>query len=218
MATVQQGDHSPAEILKRLEAELHQLRDYTVTLDVVANLERLSIPPMQLTMYYKAPDLVHFDAKGFALVPREGVPWSPSWLTQRFRAESAQPDTLEGLGVIRLELEPRDDRARTRRVTVWVDPACWTAIRVFTATVDGRMINASFVYARVEGFWLPSMLTLTVSTPPADTTLAAGQTGPAIHGMGGRFRSGTIEVRYSDFHLNTGLSDTLFQSPARKEP
>ena len=141
LAGMLQGNPGAEEILKRVGQGLAQLDDYTVTLDVEAHLERVSIPPMQIVLYYKAPGHVHFDADGFALVPREGVAWSPSWLLERFQPESAKPDTMEGKQVFRVELEPRDDRARARRVTVWVDPSRWTMSRVTTAMVDGRSIN-----------------------------------------------------------------------------
>jgi hypothetical protein len=206
------GDPAADQILKNLEAALSGIRDYTVTLDVVARLERMSVPPMQLTMFYKVPDKVHFESKGFALVPREGVPWSPAWLLTRFRAERTDRDTLDGVPVHRVALEPVDDRARARRVTLWVHPHRWTAERVRTATIDGRTIEASFSYERVSDVWLPSLLVLKITPSPLDTAQSADPT-PSAPVFRGGFRSGTIEVRYSGYRVNTGLSDSLFTRP-----
>ena len=71
------ADPSGEQILKNVESARAAVKDYTVMLDIVADVERLKVPPMKAKMYFKYPDKVHFDSKGFALLPREGLALNP---------------------------------------------------------------------------------------------------------------------------------------------
>ncbi len=86
-----------------------------------------------------------------------------------------------------------------------------------TAGIDGRTMSASFTHTRVDGFWLPSNLFVEFSAS-ADTA-AVPQWEQSVPGSSGRmpFRGGTIEVKYSDYRVNTGLDDAIFEEPPREK-
>ncbi|MBP1679260.1 MAG: hypothetical protein H6Q29_1171 [Bacteroidetes bacterium] len=214
MATVAPPDTGGAAILERVAAQYAAVQDYTVTLDVITNIERMSVPPMKATMYFKKPDKVHFESQGFAVLPREGLSMTPALLPERFLVDSVVADTLAGKRVLRLTMHPRSDRARTRRVVLHVDPERWTPEKFTTAGIDGRTMSASFSHTRVDGFWLPANLLVEFSAA-ADTT-AVPQWEQSAPGSSGRmpFRGGTIEVKYSGYRVNSGLEDALFEEAA----
>lgn len=204
-------DTGGAAILERVAAQYAGVEDYMVTLDVTTNIERMAVPPMHATMYFKKPDRVHFDAKGFAILPREGLTFNPGMLAERFLVDAVVPDTLEGKDVLRVTMRPRSDQARTRRVVLYVNPERWTPEKFMTAGIDGRTMSATFTHARVEEFWLPSRLFVEFSA--AADTAAVPQWEQSVPGAGGRapFRGGSIEVKYSDYRVNTGLEDAVFE-------
>jgi hypothetical protein len=208
-------DTGGAAVLDRVAAQYAAVQDYTVTLSVTTNIERMSVPPMHATMYFKKPDKVHFEAKGFAVLPREGLAFNPATLAERFLVDAVSPDTLSGKRVLRLAMRPRSDQARTRRVILYVDPQRWTPEKFTTAGIDGRTMSASFTHARVGGLWLPSNLYVEFSA--AADTAAVPQWEQSVPGSSGRmtFRGGTIEVKYSDYRVNTGLDDALFEESPR---
>ena len=104
--TVPPQELSGEEILDRVEQTLTRVDDYTVTLDIVADIEGLSVPPMKVTMYFKQPDNVHFDSEGFALIPREGMAMSLAKLKENFSVGRVDRDTVHGEPAYRLTLEP----------------------------------------------------------------------------------------------------------------
>ncbi len=210
-------DTGGAAVLDRVAAQYAGVQDYAVTLNVTTNIERMSVPPMNATMYFKKPDKVHFEAKGFAVLPREGLAFNPATLSERFLVDAVSPDTLSGKRVARLTMRPRSDQARTRRVILYVDPQRWTPEKFTTAGIDGRTMSASFTHTRVDGFWLPSNLFVEFSAS-ADTA-AVPQWEQSVPGSSGRmpFRGGTIEVKYSDYRVNTGLDDAVFEEPPREK-
>jgi outer membrane lipoprotein-sorting protein len=198
-------------ILKRVETALASVQDYTVALDITADLEQAKIPPMQATMYFKKPDRVHVESQGFALLPREAFSLSPTRLLERFHVAGVVADTLEGRRVYRLQLTARDEKTRFREAWLEVSPERWTIDRGRLSFADDRTLIVQFQYARVGSVWLPSELQVSFSQPgvvvPENSPLEDQK--PVQLGRGA-LRRGSVIIRYSGYRLNTGLSDEIF--------
>jgi outer membrane lipoprotein-sorting protein len=210
-------DLSGEPVLEHLLRGMEGVEDYTATLNIVADIEGMSVPPMMVTMYFKQPDKVHFESDGFALIPREGLAMNLGTLTANFSVDRVDWDTVHGARAYRLTLLPRSERTRTRRVQLLVDPEHWTAERIVTNTVDGRSIAATFRYVQVEDFWLPSHLDVTLASAEQDSSqLPPWEAQPGTSSRRRGPLKGTLEIRYSNYRVNTGLSDDLFHT--REEP
>jgi hypothetical protein len=209
------GDPSGTDILRRVEQQVAGVKDYTVTLDVVADIEHLKVPPMHATLYYKQPDKVHIASKSFAMLPRESMGMQFSKLNERYAVDSVVTDRKASPVIHRLVMHPRDERSSVRRILVFVHGERWTPERIEIPQPGGAMMKAAFVYQHVNEFWLPSQLTVTFATGTADSA-AAVPANPFGGGPGARMaprgagRSGTITVKYSDYRVNTGLGDEVF--------
>lgn len=207
---------SGEKILENIERTLEGVQDYTARLDIIADIEGMSVPPMKVTMYFKQPDKVHFESDGFALIPREGLAMSLATLRANFAVDRVEWDTLHGTHAYRVTLLPRSERTRTRRVQLLVDPEHWTAERIVTNTVDGRSITATFQYVQVEESWLPSHLDVTFASAQEDSSSLPPWEQQPRTSPGRRVPlKGTLEIRYSGYRVNTGLSDELFDSQNR---
>jgi hypothetical protein len=211
---VHPGDPSGEEILRKAESRLNKLRDYTVTLNLTADIERLNIPPMAVKMYFKQPDKVHFDSRGFALLPREGVALNIGRLLTRYTITRVGREAAGDLRLYRLTLTAKSDRIRIRSIVLYVHPGRWTVEKLVSSQPGDREMSATFRYAEIGGFWLPEELMVSFHLAPADTTEPGmmDQTTPVRPQAGPR--NGTVTVRYSEYKLNTGLSDEMFKEPA----
>jgi outer membrane lipoprotein-sorting protein len=208
------------DVLRNAERNFQDVKDYTVTLDIVADIERMKVPPMHATMYFKQPEKVHFDAKGFVFLPREGMGVQFGQLMRRYAVDSMARETLDGASTYRLALHPRDDKAIVRRIFMWVDASRWTPERLFFPQPDGHAIAVRFSYQRIDQYWLPVQLVVSFSAAVKDSSAPAQGNnpfagGPAMMQRGG-MRTGTVTVRYSDYRVNTGLPDSLFETEAVK--
>ena len=203
-------------ILRNVERTFGSVEDYTVTLDIVTNIERTKIPPMKVTMYFKQPERVHFVSTGFALLPREGMGTQFGRLTKRYTVDSVSREMREGMPVYRLLLLPRDVRTMGYRARMWVDGVRWTPERVEIPQPDGRAMTALFTYVEIDGHWLPANLQVSFTAGMQDST-AGAQSGPMERPGAGAQRSGgrtgSVTIRYSDYRINTGLPDSLFTTP-----
>lgn len=203
----------PDEVLSRLGAVTENIRDYTVTLDVTVDLDRLKVPAMKITMYFRQPDKVRFDSQDrFAMLPREGMTLNPRRLRENFHVGSGVPDTLGGKSVYRVVLKPKKDKTGLQELYLYIDSTRWTPERLVSPLFDGRTMSLSYAYAKVNGFWLPSENVVTFSSTVTDTT---EQDAPAQSNLPVRAprmpRNGTVTIRYSDYKVNTGLGDEVFE-------
>lgn len=209
------GDPAGTDILRRIEQQVAGVKDYTVTLDVVADIEHLKVPPMHATLYYKQPDKVHIASKGFAMLPRESMGMQFSKLTERYAVDSVVMDRTASPVLYRLVMHPRDERSTVRRILLYVHGGRWTPERIEIPQPAGAVMKAGFTYQNVSGFWLPSQLTVTFAAGASDTTTAApanpfgNAPAPRAAARGGG-RTGTITVKYSEYRVNTGLGDEVF--------
>ncbi len=198
-------------ILKRVETALASVHDYTVSLEITADLEEARIPPMKATMYFKQPDRVHFESEGFALLPREAFALSPARLLERFRVDSM---VTEGAGEekeFRLRLTPRDERTRVQEMWIRVSSARWTIDGGEISLPGGRAMTLRFQHRQLGTVWLPSELSLAFSqSGGAAPEPSLQDDGKPLRLGRSALRQGTVTIRFSGYKLNTGLSDEIF--------
>ncbi|MGH2569142.1 MAG: hypothetical protein ACRDGA_12460, partial [Bacteroidota bacterium] len=169
---------------------------------------------MKATMYYKKPDKVHFESPNFALLPREGIAVNPTWLRERFDASLEKMDTIDGRKVQKLQLAAKDASTRLRQLFVWVDLERWTITKMETIHFEGRSLTVAFHYALHEGrYWLPDSMSATFGLATADTVSLPfySQYAPQMTEMQRPPRSGSVKVVYSNYRINVGLSDEIFE-------
>ena len=202
------GDQEGEAILRSVDARIASVRDYTVTLDVVADIERLNVPPMHATMYFKQPDKVHLDAEGFAMLPREGLQPNFSKLLTRFNVAAVGKDTVDGVPLKKVVLQPKSERTFPRSLTIDVNTERWTPERIVTTGSGDRVATITFTYVQVGGVWLASEMKAGFSLAAPDSAEpdmpAAPMRPPQTP------RKGTVSVTFSNYRINTGLSDDIF--------
>ncbi len=199
-------------ILRNVEGQYAGINDYTVSLEISVNVERLKVPPSKVTMYFKQPDKVHFDATGFAMVPKQAVAFNFERLRETYDADrNVVRDTVDGRTEYRLTLMPKKDKTRLRRVLLYVDPERWTPDSLRIPSLDGRVMAAGIKNQQVGTRWLPEEITVTFGTASDSSVVnvieevAPGRRQPPARG-------GSATIRYSDYKINTGLSDDIFKA------
>lgn len=211
------------EILERCARNYSGIKDYVVDLKADVNMERVRIPQMTATLYYKSPDKIFFESPGFALLPREGFGLPVTVLLQRYDATLAGEEKFDGNAAYKLHLVAKDPSARSQQMFLWVDKARFTVLRTETVPYQGRSVKMDFTYQQVEGkYWLPDTMRVELTVPPSDSVAEEGglpvPAGAPIADMRRpTMRNGTITVAYSNYRVNTGLSDERFKPRIKEE-
>ena len=213
---------SGGAMMENVAKGVEGVKDFVATIEADVNMERVRVPKMSATMYFKQPDKLHFTSSNFAMLPREGLALNPSLLQQRYDAVTRGQDTVEGRMLEKLQLTAKERRTRPAELVLWVDPAHWTIARIQTVPYQGRSLKMDFLYALQAGkYWLPRTLKASFEIISRDTSEANAEQNfdpdmptPQQQGVRLPTRGGSITVQYFDYKINTGLSDEIFE---RKE-
>jgi outer membrane lipoprotein-sorting protein len=201
--------------MENMRAAFAGVQDFVASVEGDAAMERMQIPHMQATMYFKKPDKVHFASKGFFLMPREGAALNPDALWLQYDASLAGGDTVDGKPLIKLQLAAKEEKTRLRQLYVWIDPASWTIAHLQTVPYEGRTLSLQFSYERVQdAYWLPSKVTVSfgsVAEKNASSDEAAPQ-GSGPMALGRAPRSGSVTLMYSNYLVNHGIDDSIFEN------
>ena len=209
------------EILEMCARNYAGIEDYTVTVAAEVNMDRLRMPRMTATLYFKAPDKIFFESPGFAMLPREGFGLPVTALLLRYVSSLDGDDNIGGIATYKLHLVAKDPAARSQQLFLWVNKANFTILRTATVPYQGRSVTMNFVYGLKEGnYWLPDTMKVELAVPPRDSVAEAAETqnpaGQALDELRRPMRSGSITVTYLNYRINTGLSDDRFR-PRLKE-
>jgi len=207
---IQQANDILAKVVKGFE----EVKDFTAVIDAEINMDRVQIPKMHAELFFKKPDKVHFSSQGFLLVPREGIALNPSVLQEHYLASSAEHDTIDGKKMFKLLLVAKDAKICLRMLSIWVDPINWTITKIETIPYENRTISMIFTNECHQGkYWLPSKLIVSFASESEKMQKDSS------HSSDNQFdnlqrsalRSGTVTIVYSNYKINIGLSDEIFE-------
>ena len=203
-------------IMDKVVQVFEAVNDFSVSVEAEIKMERVQIPKMNAKFYFKKPNKIHFSSQGFLLVPREGVVPNPSYLREHYDAAFIEEDIIEGKKFYKLQLAAKDIKTRLRQLYIWIDGANWTIVKTETIPYEGRTLTMLFTYQlQQDKYWLPSKVvvnfgsTIETENSSVDSTNQGGnQLGQLQRGMP---RTGSISINYSDYKINYGIDDSIFE-------
>jgi len=203
-------------ILSRAVKGFADVQDFVATIDAEVKMERVQVPKMHATMQFKKPDKVHFTSQGFLFVPRDGVTMNPAVLSARYDASFIGSDTLRGRILYKLQLAAKEKKTKLRQMYAWIDPGNWTISKIETIPYEGRTLAIVFEYVFLqEKYWLPSKMTVSFGSTMEGEKVANDSTSLPYDQLDRMQRSmprnGTITILYSDYQVNVGLDDAVFE-------
>jgi outer membrane lipoprotein-sorting protein len=210
--TVSEAD----SLLSKAVEAFGDVSDFSVTIDAEVNMEQVQVPNMHATMYFKKPDKIHFDSKGFLFVPRDGIMLNPAVLSDRYNASLVQSEMTQGRMVYKLQLAAKETKTKLRQMYVWLESVNWTILRIETIPYEGRTLTMDFSYELVqEKFWLPSKIVFSLGSTgereKSSEILDSQQGGQFGNVQRSLPRNGSVTIVYSDYKVNTGIDDSLFE-------
>ena len=185
------------EVLRKAQAAYQGVRDYTARVTLTTDIPGLELPVRNFTVYVKRPDLVKVESDHLVVVPKDVL------LFGNLEGELARSGRVSLAGVGRegsqriycLKIRP-EQAAQRERALLWVEGEHWTLVRSEVWSGGNRLLTVYWKHLKVNGkFWLPGEVSCDVS-------------GGALGGS----KPGHLTVTFSDYRVNSGLSDDLFRA------
>ena len=203
---------SARQILEKASKNFEVISDYTTNVNVTVDSPSVHMKDMRATVYYKSPDKLHVDSKeGFAMLPRKGL-----MIGNPLRALMDSSDLfLKGservLGndcyVVKASMK-KDGIGP--EATVWIDKSVSLIRQMVVKPEVGPTVTLNLWYSRVGGkYWMPTSTTakMLIQAPEA-RRFHKEKPGPG--------QPMVVKIKFSDYKVNTGLSDKIFQDQGGK--
>jgi hypothetical protein len=176
-------------------------------------MEDVHIPPMDVKVYFKQPDKVFIKSDGFAMLPREGILQNPGKFNQEnFYMELTGQEIIDSVQTYKLELIPRNEETMARKIKLWIDSEKWTIKRLESTTWQGQKTKINFIYEKIQDkYWLPvrTIADISLSGFVGFGQMMEMQKDRELDSK--KERTGKLVIHFSNYKINKGLSDSIFE-------
>jgi len=184
-------------VTKALQAQ-SGVQDYIATVTVAVDAPNVQIPPRKMTVYFKRPDKIHVESEGLAIIPRDALLMGnlSKHVQEDTNATLVGSGRLEGHRVYCVKLTPKEESGGQERVLCWIDAERYLLMKSEIWHGATKALTITLTHTQQKGkYWMPSRIFCEV---PA--WVLGDSPDPA-----------SITVSFSDYQVNTGLKDSIFQ-------
>lgn len=209
----------PDEILSKVKEKINTVNDYQVNTVITIDVNFIKVPETKATIYFKQPDKIKMESTGFALLPKQGLNFSPaSLLNEDYTAILAKEDVIEGNEVYLIKILPLADSTEVILSNLWVDKTKFIVYKIETTTKNSGTVGIYLSYANQIERALPSKVVISfrvegMNLPPVmEGELDSGNKKKKDGPM-----TGTVTIDYSDYKINQGLTAEFFEEEKEGE-
>lgn len=201
---------SAKQIVANMTKQFDMIKDYTVDVKAVVDGPTVHIPDMRARLCYKRPNKLKVESEdGFAVVPKQGLVTES---TIRDMVSASELDLvgeahIDGFDCYVIKVTFRKNGQSIPSV-VWVDKKYRLIRQIHNNPDFGNTTRISILYTRVANkYWLPRTTTAKISY--------VGFPNASVEDNEKSTRPTTITVTFSNYRVNTGLKDTIFDKQER---
>lgn len=210
----------PYKILDAVKEKFNNVKDYEVDATITVDVNFLRVPESKAKIYFKQPDKLKLDSEGFALLPKEGINFSPAkLLSGNYNAIFIKSDTLKNNNVDVVKVIPSSDSADVILTTLWIDSRMSVVRKMETTTKRNGTFEINLSYEKSNYKFLPSEVKLKFRVSemqfPKTITGEFNEDEEAGAKKKNEPMTGTVIVKYSNYKINQGLKDSLFEKKKR---
>lgn len=203
------------KILDDVKKKFDAIRDYEVDVNIKLDFEFVKMPDTKAKIYFKQPDKVKIDSKGFAMLPKQSINFSPSQLLKGdYTALYARSESLDGINTDVIKIIPNNDSADVILTTLWVDQTQKVIRKIETTGKRSGTAKVDLAYDD-KNLGLPSQIKFTLNADLAETKKEVpNQQENENENKRWRDRSnfaGNVTVTYSNYKINKGIPDNFFE-------
>jgi len=207
---------SGRELLLSVRKKLEKVDDYEAKGKLKTNVIFIKAPVAEVKIFYKKPDkLKIMNETGISFIPKGSVNIN----LNKFLADAdsydvidAGTDAVTGLRV--LKLLPVDDQSEIVLSTLYIDEKAGLVRIARNTSRDNGTYELEMTYGKYAGYALPDKVIFSFNTKeyklPKGVTFDYDTGAKANSANAMKNKKGKVEIVYSDYKINKGLDDRLF--------
>jgi hypothetical protein len=205
----------PDIILNNVKEKFNKIKDYEVNVKIKVDVDFLKVPVSEAKIYFKQPDKIHFESENFALLPKEGVNFSPmAILKGKYTAIYEREDTIEEIKTSVIKVIPLNESGNIILTTLWIDQSRDYIIKVESTTKINGTFSLELHYDNpIDDYPLPSSMIFTFNIDR--TNIPRGMYGNMDDDKENKPKKrrtiGKVYINYSNYKVNKGIPDSIFE-------
>jgi len=210
----------PDEILDGVKEAFKKIEDYEVDIRVKIDVDFLKVPDSEAKLYFKQPNKIHVESEKFALLPRQGLDFSPlGLLSGKYTALYEREDTIRNIPASVVKIIPLGNDGDIILSTFWVDQTRNLIIKVESTKKPTGTFTINFTYEKYgDHYELPSKMEFTFSVDRM--MFPRGMDGQLDNDDDSNKKSnstmGKVYITYTNYKVNQGLPDELFETESNE--
>ena len=202
--------------LEALEKKYAGLQDYTVDVTVHFDIETFKAPDLQAKIYYKVPDKLKVESKRILFFPKEGGYFNPSlFKTEDYTVLLLEHLTHDGKKAVKMRLIPKKPKRNIHDIVLTLDVEQNRVREIKVVRSGGGEIKAEILYGSFDRFELPTRIHLLLDFPAVVPERSKDFN---LLPEGTKRVTGRIEMTYSNYKVNSGLTDEIFRDIEPRNP
>lgn len=203
--------NNPDEIIKKLKVEFERVKDYQADVTIKVNASMLKMPVMKAVFSFKQPDKTHIETNSFAMIPKQGVNFSPvSFLSGKYNLIFARKENIDGRELTVIKIIPLNEDSGVLLTTIWVDQVKKVIRKLESTTKTSGTFNIDFNYDEKMEYPLPSKIIFSFNLDkmglPQNQKDKSKRRRRRISGIKGK-----VILTYSNYKVNTNLPNSIFE-------
>lgn len=205
----------PQKIINEVKAKFDKIRDYEVDIRIRLDFSMVKIPETNAKLYFKQPDKVKIDSKGFAMLPKQSTNFSPAQFLQGdYTAIYVRTETFDGNKLDVIKIIPNSDSTDLVLSSLWIDQKQRVINKIETTTKKSGTIQIDLTYENINSV-LPSsvIFSFNLGNLPMPEEMKDNKEELKQNRNSSRKNismSGKVFLTYTNYKINKGIPESFF--------
>lgn len=207
---------SAEDVVQQVKAKLDKVNDYQATARMKTNVVFIKAPVATVSVFFKRPNKLRIrNEKGISFIPKGSVNVNlGNVFTNTGSYDIIDVGKENDLRIIKLL--PRDENADVVLATLYVDEKTMLVKKSKTTTKENGTYELEMTYGKYAAYGLADKVIFTFNTkeyklPKGITLDYDNGTSKEAEENKLKNKKGKVELTYTSYELNKGISDTIFQ-------
>ncbi len=204
-----------------LRTKVLSVKDYTADVRMKIDINRMRIPQLKGTLFFKSPDKMRLERHGgLSILPKKNINLTLSNLMPdgKVTVIDMGTSTIDGKKLRVLKVIPEDELSQIILAKIWIDEANMLILKTETTSRNDGTIAMDLSFGKYASYALPDRVIITMDVKdyklPKGITLDYNDvpTPPTPPGeKKSKTQKGTIQISYLSYDINKGISDDKFK-------
>ena len=206
----------PIKIINEVKTRFDKIQDYEVDVNIKLDFSMVKIPDTNAKLYFKQPDKVKVDSKGFAMLPKQSLSFSPSQFLQGdYTAIYVKTETANSHKLDVIKIIPNSDSTDVILSTLWIDQTQKVIHKIETTGKKSGTLHVELTYENKTSA-LPSsvIFSFNLGNMPIHDEMVSDkedQKQTRNRSRQNMSMSGKVYMTYTNYKINKGIPDSFFE-------